>query len=101
MCDETINATNSASTNVTNAIPTNMTNTIPTNATRIVSINSDMINSDKLSYKYVRYTMGCHIFSLVIMLLFIIAIVSYHFTKPRSKQMYWRTNNIKLENNEF
>ena len=41
-------------------------------------------------------------FLLVIALLFIIAIVCYHYTKHRSgKKTYWPSNNIKMENDEL
>ena len=41
-------------------------------------------------------------FLLVITLLFIIAIVCYHYTKHRSgKKTYWPSNNIKMENDEL
>ena len=41
-------------------------------------------------------------FLLVIILMFIIAIISYHYAKDRSIQKkYWSTNNIKTGNNEF
>ena len=88
MCDEIINATDSASTNVTNAIPTNMTNVISANVTSTVPINFDNNN--------VRYQMNCHILSkvlLVIALLFII-VICYHYTKHRSKQKHITTLTI-------
>ena len=37
---------------------------------------------------------------LVIVLLFIIAIICYHYARHRSKS-YWYANNIKIENNVF
>ena len=41
-------------------------------------------------------------FLLVITLLFITAIVCYHYTKHRSgKKTYWPSNNIKMENDEL
>ena len=40
---------------------------------------------------------------LVIVVLFIIAIICYHFAKnkPKRKEIYYHTKNIKLENYEF
>ena len=77
VCDEIINVTDSASKIVTN--------TIPTSVTSIASINSD---DKKVRYKmdyYILYTV-----SLVIILLFIIAIICYHYAKHRSKQKrFW------------
>ena len=73
MYDEIINVTDSASKIVTS--------TIPTSVTSIASINSD---DKKVRYKmdyYILYTV-----SLVIILLFIIAIICYHYAKHRSKQ---------------
>ena len=58
-----------------------MTHTAPTNVTSTASINSDN--------KKVRYEMDCYIlhsFLLVIILLFIIAIIFYHYAKHKSKQ---------------
>ena len=75
---------------------TNVTNTLPTNVTSTVSINSDD--------KKLRYKMDCYIlqvFLSVIILLFIVAIICYHYTKYRSKQKYYRTDNVKTENNEL
>ena len=41
-------------------------------------------------------------FLLVIILMFIIAIINYHYAKYRSIQKkYWSTNNIKTGNNEL
>ena len=49
--------------------------------------------------------MDCYVmdtFLLVIILLFIIAIICYHYTKHMLKQKtYLCTNNIKIEKNEF
>ena len=75
-CDEITNATDSVSTNVTNLI-----NTISANATSTVPLN--------FNDKKVKYKMDCdilHTFLLVIILLFIIAIICYHYAKHRSKQ---------------
>ena len=69
---------------VMNTVPTNMTNTIPTNITNAMSTNAST-NSDS---KRVRYEMDCyilHIILLVIILLFIISIICYLYTKHKSK----------------
>ena len=74
MCNEIINATDNVSTNVTNTILKNMANTILANVMSTISINSDDKN--------VRYKMDCHILHtvlLVVILLFIIAIICYHY----------------------
>ena len=61
----------------------------------------------KIGYnKKVRYKMDCYILQkvlLVIILLFIIAIICYHYAKHRLKlkKTYCGTKNIKVENNEF
>ena len=58
-----------------------MTNTISANVTSTVPINFDD--------KKVKYKMDCYIlnmFSLVTMLLFIIANIYHYYTKHRSKQ---------------
>ena len=73
VCDEIISVTDSASTSVTNTISTNVTST--------KSINSDD--------KKVRCKMDCYIlltFLLVAILLFMVAIICYHYAKHRSKQ---------------
>ena len=83
ICDEKIDVTDSVSTNVTNTIPASMENTILTNVTSTAPINFDD--------KKVRYKMVCYIlntFLLVNILLFIIAIICYHYTKHRSKQKH-------------
>ena len=80
-CDEIINIMDSVSTDVTNTLSTNETNIIPANITSTVSINSN----DKKA----RYKMDCYIlltFLLVIILLFIVAIICYHYAKHWSKQ---------------
>ena len=83
-CNEIINATDDIPTNMTN-----VTNTIPTNVTSTVSINS--------GDKKVRYKMDSYILLallLVIILLFMIAITCYHYTKYRSKQKRITTQTI-------
>ena len=74
-------------------ISTNVVNTTSTN----VSTNSDG--------KKVRYRIDCYILQrvlLMIILLFIIAIICYHYGKHRSKlKIYCRADNKKIENNEF
>ena len=70
----------SVSKNVTSTIRTNITNIIPTNVTSTVSINSD---DKKAKYKMECYIL--HTFLLVIILLFIITIICYHYTNHRSK----------------
>ena len=74
-------------------ISTNVVNTTSTN----VSTNSDG--------KKVRYRMDCYILHrvlLMIILLFIIAIICYHYGKHRSKlRICCLADNIKMENNEF
>ena len=59
-----------------------------------------------MSIKKVRFKMDFYILCavlLVIIVLFIIAIICYHFAKnkPKRKEIYYHTKNIKLENNEF
>ena len=81
VCDETINATDSASTNLTNTFPTNMKKSISRNVTSTMSANSDNKN---VRFKMDYYIL--HTFSLVIILLFIIAIICYCYTKYRSKR---------------
>ena len=76
---------------MTNTIPTNKTNSISTNATSTMTINSD----DKTDC-YILHTV-----LLVIILLFIIAIISCHYTNYRSKEkrigtltiLKWKTMN--------
>ena len=73
MRNQIISATKSASTNVTNSISTNVTSTVP--------INSGVTK--------VTNTMGYHIlhmFLLVTILLFTIAIICYHYAKHSSKK---------------
>ena len=74
------NATNSISASVANLIPISVTNTIATNVTGTVPTN--------LHNKKVRYKTDCYILqtsSLVIISLFIIAVIYYHYTKRGSK----------------
>ena len=90
VCHKVINATDSASKNVTNAIPTNMTNTISANVT--ASTVSKTSNDKK-----VRYKMNCYILNTVlsaIILLFLIAIIWYDYTK----QCYYVTSSMIYEN---
>ena len=71
-------------TNVANTLSTNMTNTIST-----YSIASTV--SIDFHDKKVRYKMDCFIFHtvlLVIILLFRIAIICYHYAKHRLKQKH-------------
>ena len=80
-CDEILNAGDISSKNVANTIPTNITNTISTNAMSTVAINSDN--------KKVRHKTDCyilHMFLLVILLLFKVAIIYYHCIRNRLKQ---------------
>ena len=81
LCDEILNTTDSVSTNVTKTISTSMLDTISTNVASTVSINS--------GDKKVRYKIDCYILHtvlLLIILIFIIAIISYRYAKYRSKQ---------------
>ena len=64
---------------VMDIVPKNVANTIATNVTSAVSTNF---------YKKVRYKMDFYILHtvlLVIILLFMIAIICYHYAKHRSK----------------
>ena len=64
-----------------------MTSTIKANVTSTLSINSD----DKTE----RYNTDCNIFHLVLLVvifLFKIAIICYHYA---TQEMYWHTNDIK------
>ena len=72
VCDEIINATDNVSTNVTNTIPTNFMSIVSTN-----------VHSKKVGYKMDCYIL--HTVLLVTILLFIIAIICYHYAKHRSK----------------
>ena len=84
-----------ASTNMTNTIPTNMRNTTSTN----MSTNPD----DKKIYKMDCYIL--HIVLSVTILLFIIALICYHYAKHKSKlkkkKTFCCTKNIRMQNNEF
>ena len=62
----------------------NVTNNIPKNVTSTVSINSND--------KEVRHKINCwilHTVLIVIILLFIIAIICYHYLKHRPKQTHF------------
>ena len=66
-----------------------MSNTILTNVMVTVSINIRSTVSISPDDKRMRSKMDCyilHTFVLVIILLFIIAIIYYHYTRYRSKQ---------------
>ena len=81
-CDEIINAADSVSRNVS--------------IKQTVSIN--------FHNKKVRDKMDCYILHtvlLVITLLFIFTITSYHYYKAQVKKMYWHTSNIKMKTNEL
>ena len=76
-CDEIIDDADSVSINV----PTNVMSTVSTSVKSIASTN--------FHHKKVSYTMDCYILHtvlLVVILLFIIAIICYHYAKHRSKQ---------------
>ena len=76
-CDEIIIAAGSAPTNV----PTIVMSTVSTNVTRTASIN--------VHNKKVRYKMNCYILYmvlLVVILLFIITVIGYHYAKNKSRQ---------------
>ena len=76
MCNEIINATDNVLATEANAIPENMTNSTSTNVTCTMPTNSDG--------KKVRYKIDCyisHTLLKVILLLFVIAIIYYHYTK--------------------
>ena len=85
---EIINATDIVSINVTNTITTYVTNTISTNVVSTVSLYSDD--------KKVRYNMDYYILHtvLLVIMLFIITIICYHYTKHRSKQKNFATLTI-------
>ena len=91
-CDEIIIAAGSAPTNV----PTIVMSTVSTNVTRTASIN--------VHNKKVRYKMNCYILYmvlLVVILLFIITVIGYHYAKNKSRQKkYWPTNNAEMEKDE-
>lgn len=62
--------------------------------------------STNFDNKTVRFKVNCYILYtvlLVFILLFIIAIICYQYQKHSSKlkETYYRTKNIKIENNEF
>ena len=83
----------SASTNAKNIIPTN---TVSTNVMSAVSINSD---NKKVIYKIDCYI--CHTVLLVVILLFMITVISYYYTKHRSKQKRIGALQYKIENDEL
>ena len=66
-----------------------------------VSTIYDNKDNKKVKCKFDCYTL--HVVILVIMLLFIIAIICYHYAKYNKnlKETYCCTKNIKMENNEF
>ena len=76
VCNEIINATDNVLATETNAIPANMTNCASTNVTSTMPRNSD---GRKVRYKIDFYVL--HTLLKVILLLFTIAIISYHYTK--------------------
>ena len=66
---------------ITDGVSTSVTNSVSTNVTRTKSINCDD--------KKIRYRMDCyilHTYLLVTIILFMIAIISYHYAKHKSKQ---------------
>ena len=83
VCNEIVSITDSVSTNVISSVPANVTSN--------VSINSDN--------KKIRYKMNCYnlqMFMLVVILLFLITIICYHYTKHWSKlKKYCSIDNIK------
>ena len=83
VCNEIVSITDSVSTNVISSVPANVTSN--------VSINSDN--------KKIRYKMNCYnlqMFMLVVILLFLITIICYHYTKHWSKlKKYCSVDNIK------
>ena len=95
-CDEIINAANSVSTNVS----ANLMSTVSTNIVSNASVN---FHNKKVRYKMDFYIL--HTILLVLLLLFIITIICYHYAKHRSKQKNIGTLTtikfIKMENNEL
>ena len=83
VCNEIVSITDSVSTNVISSVPANVTSN--------VSINFDN--------KKIRYKMNCYnlqMFMLVVILLFLITIICYHYTKHWSKlKKYCSIDNIK------
>ena len=83
VCNEIVSITDIVSTNVISSVPANVTSN--------VSINSDN--------KKIRYKMNCYnlqMFMLVVILLFLITIICYHYTKHWSKlKKYCSIDNIK------
>ena len=85
MCEGIISVTKNASTNVKNNISTNVAGTM--------SINFD---NKKIRYNTNYYIM--HALSLVTILLFVTAIIWYHYIKHTIKQKhYWDTINKEME----
>ena len=76
MCNEIINATDNVLATEANAIPENMTNSTSTNVTCTMPTNSD---GKKVRYKIDFYILQALL--KVILLLFIIAIIYYLYTK--------------------
>ena len=90
VCDEILNAADSASTNTTS---TNVTNTLPTNVMSTVSRN---LHNKKVNFKMDYYIL--HTVLLVITLLFTNTITCYRYAKHRAKLkkvLPCRTNNKK------
>ena len=77
---EIINVTDNVLTNLINTVPIILTNTISTNVTSTVLLNS---NNENVTCKTDCYIL--HRFLLVSILLFIIAIVCYYYTKHDKK----------------
>ena len=71
---------------------------ISTNVTSSLSINSDDKKGGQKMDFYILQTV-----LLVIIQLFIITIICYHYAKHRSKlkKTFCCTKNIKMDNNEF
>ena len=80
MLDEIKNSAYSVSASLTNTVPTFVANTISTNVTSMMSTNS--------YGKKVKYKIDCYILHtvLLVIILFIIAVIYYHYTKHRSNQ---------------
>ena len=78
VCDEIVYVIDTVSTNVVNTVSRNKTNTISTNV------------STNFNGKNIRLKMDCYILHtvlLVTVLLFIITIICYHYTKHRLKTL--------------
>ena len=83
-CDKIVSVTDNVSIKMTNTIAGNL------------PINSD---AKKISYKMDCFIL--HVVFLNIKLLLTIAITCYHYENQVKTKRYWRTDNIKMENNEF